>query len=194
MEDNVKVSNGKKLNKKVVFVALFIFLVLVPLTLYIFRDNIFKKAEDTKVQESSKITQIQNSSTYTIQNVSENFLDDYYDEKDTMVIFFASWCKYCVAEKDELNNFINNNKDKKIILVSHDDSYEALEIFLRDNNLTWTVILDTGKTIRNHIDPGTKGIPCAYLLDSKGKIKGYLKKQMTEQELLQFYNNEVGIY
>lgn len=185
MEETEKIKNFKLLNKYVLFLTIFIFVVLVPILLYCFKDNLFNKSDYIFLKDREN---------YIIQNVDNNFLDNYYGNENTMVIFSASWCKYCVAEQNELNNFIQNNPDKKVIIVSHDKTYEDLDNYLKTNNFNWFVIFDKDKTIRQHIDPDVNGIPCAYLLNKNGKIIGFAKGEMTESEFLQFYNNEIDIY
>jgi len=160
-------------------------MVAVPIAIYCINKDVFKKSDYIYLKDRT---------SYTIQNVDGNFLNNFYGNSNTMVIFMASWCSHCVDEKNELNNFIKNNPDKKVIIVSHDHTYEALEKYLKDSDLNWFVIFDKDKTIRKHIDPGTDGIPSAYLLDKNGKIIGFSKGIRTEVEFNQFYNNEIDIY
>lgn len=182
--DSVKTFRVKKiLNKYVLLTTLF--LVIILLLLYCFKDNIFRKSDYVYLKDRQACM---------VQAADINYLDEYYGNENTMVVFSASWCKYCVEEQDELNNFIKNNPEKKVIIVSHDKTYEDLDKYLKDNNFNWFVIFDKDKTIREHIDPGSTGIPCAYLLDKNGKIIGFNKGAMTETEFLQFYNNEAYIY
>lgn len=185
MEDEEKTKKSKLLNKYVLFIAIFIFFVVVPILLYFYRNNIFNKSDYIFSKDRQ---------SYIIQNADENFLNNYYGNENTMVVFSASWCKYCVEEQNDLNNFIKNNPDKKVIIVSHDKTYEDLEKYLKTNNFNWFIIFDKDKTIREHIDSGSKGIPSSYLLNKKGKIIGFTKGVMTESEFLQFYNNEIYIY
>jgi len=146
------------------------------------------------LENNSNYVYLQDRKSYIIRTVSEKFLENYYGNEKTMIVFSASWCKYCVEEQNDLNNFIVNNPETKVIIVSHDDSYESLENYLKTNNFNWFVIFDKEKTIRQHIDPNVNGIPCEYLLDKSGKIIGFSKGAKTEEEFVQFYNNEIDIY
>jgi thiol-disulfide isomerase/thioredoxin len=180
-----KVKKIKLLDKYVIYIFIFIFLIIVPILLYYFKNNIFK---------ISDYIYLKNRDNYIVENVDANFLNNYYGNENTMLVFSASWCKYCVKEQDALNSFIENNPDSKVIIISHDKTYEDLINYLNDNSFNWFVIFDKDKTIRNNIDPGSSGIPSTYLLDKNGKIIGYSKGPKTEEEFLQFYNNEIDIY
>jgi len=185
MENKDDIKKIKVLSKYFVYIAIFIFLILVSILL-----SWYKNSNNIK----SEYVYLEDRENYIIKNVSGNFLDYYYGNEKTMIVFSASWCKYCVEEQNDLNNFIVNNPETKVIIVSHDDSYESLENYLKTNNFNWFVIFDKEKTIRQHIDPNVNGIPCEYLLDKSGKIIGFSKGAKTEEEFVQFYNNEIDIY
>jgi|GEM_PF-1876150 len=206
----MKNENKIKLSSKyVIYISIIIFLLSASIIIYCFKDDIINKFNYIYLKNKS-INIIQNDNkdilkksdyiylkdrvNYIIQTADENFLNNYYGNDNTMVVFSASWCKYCVEEQNELNNFINNNPEKKVLVVSHDKTYEDLDKYLKDNNLNWFVIFDKDKTIRQNIDPDVNGIPSTYLLNKNGKIIGYSKGVKTETEFLQFYNNEINIY
>ena len=187
--DKYKLQKAKfKLSDKIVayLVTIVILLIVaVPIVIYCINEDILKKSDYVYFKDRP---------SYIIKNVDQFHLDNYYGNSNTLVVFAASWCKYCVEEQNELNNFIKNNPDKKVIVVSHDHTYEELEKWLKDNNLNWFVIFDKDKTIREDLDPGSNGIPNAYLLDKDGKILGFTKGAKKEIEFFQFYNNEIDIY
>ncbi|MEG1363538.1 MAG: TlpA disulfide reductase family protein [Clostridia bacterium] len=143
--------------------------------------------------DKSDYVYLEDRKSYIIKEADNTFLDKYLSNKKTMVVFTASWCKYCVEEQEELNTFIKENKDKKIIIVSHDKNYEDLEKYLKDNNFNWFVILDKDKTIREHIDPGSSGIPSTYLLDKKKSIISMHKGTLTKDEFNTFFNEEMNV-
>jgi peroxiredoxin len=184
MEEKDDAKKIKLSNKYYIHIAIFLFIVVISILLSSYKNG----------SSRSKYVYLENRENYIIQNVNEQYLQDYYGNENTMVVFSASWCKYCVEEQKDLNNFIVNNPEKKVIIVSHDDSYENLEKYLKANNFNWFVIFDKDKTIKKHIDPNVNGIPCTYLLDKNGKIIGFSKGVKTEEQFLKFYNNEIDIY
>lgn len=182
-------------NKSILFKRIFIYIlaIIIIILLYIFvyyAAKLLLNPDETY----SKYVYLTNRNSYILQNVNDNLLKNYYKDEKIMVVFFASWCHYCVEEEHELNNFITNNPLKKIIVVSHDKNYEDMENYLKDKNFKWFVIYDKDKKIRTHIDPGISGIPATYLIDTNGKIIGYKKGKLTEEEFLKLYNNEIYIY
>ncbi len=126
-----------------------------------------------------------------IKMADNTYLDSYISKKkNTLVIFWASWCPSCKMESEALNNFILKQPNIPVIIVSHDKDYETLNNYLNINNYNWFVILDSEKTIREHIAPNTSGIPCAYLINTNGNIINYYKATFTEDMFLKFYNLE----
>lgn len=109
--------------------------------------------------------------SYILTLPDVDMLDKYQEDgQDLLVVFLASWCHFCQDESPELDKFINDNPDKKIIVVSHDETIDDIQSFLITNNYNWFVIFDPDTLIRSHIDPEGSGIPAAYLLDSNGNI------------------------
>lgn len=189
-----KENNFKIARNLFIYLVVFIFFIIVPTLVNYFKNNESNANISLEKSQTFKYVYLNDRENYIIQNVDNSFLDDYYNDENTMVVFTASWCKYCVEEQNELNNFIINNPDKKVIIVSHDKTYEDLENYLKTNNFNWFVIFDKDKTIRNHIDPGSNGIPSTYLLNKSGKMIGFSIGTKNENEFLQFYNNEINIY
>lgn len=194
MNNENEIKKIKFIKDLVIFTLILIFFILIPIFLYFFKNN--DKTITIPLEQNTKLKYVylKDRESYIIQNVDDNFLNEYYNNENTMVVFTASWCKYCVEEQNELNNFIINNPDKKIVIVSHDKTYEDLENYLKTNNFNWFVIFDKDKTIRQHIDPGSNGIPSTYLLNKNGNIIGFSIGKKNEIEFLQFYNNEINIY
>ena len=87
-----------------------------------------------------------------------------------------------------MNEYIKSNPYKSIIIVSHDDTKDDVKKYLEENGYNWFVILDSEKTIRESIDPGSKGIPSSYLLDKEGKIINFHKGKLTTEQFGSFFN------
>lgn len=127
--------------------------------------------------------------SHVIRTVDETFLDRYVSpSQNTLVVFWASWCPYCVEESEDLNNFMNNNPNIPVVVISSDHSEEELKKYLEEHQYNWYVVLDTEKTIRGKIDPGSKGIPSSYVLDKNQKILTSYKDALTEKQFLSFYH------
>lgn len=127
--------------------------------------------------------------TYTIKNADDILLNNYISKKsNTLIVFWATWCPSCVDESNALNEFINNNPDIPVIVVSHDKTIEKVEQYLKENNFNWFVILDSERKLRTIIDTNTKGIPSTYLLDKDLNVLSKEVTQMSENDFYDFYN------
>lgn len=115
----------------------------------------------------------------------ESFLND---DTNAVVVFWATWCSHCVEEAEDLNNFITSNPQKKVIIVSHDYTKEDLEKYLNEKGYNWFVIIDTDKTIRENLDPGSKGIPSSYLVNKDKNILNFHKGKLTLEQFNSFSN------
>ena len=115
----------------------------------------------------------------------ESFVND---DTNAVVVFWATWCSHCVEEAEDLNNFITSNLGRKIIVVSHDYTKEDLEEYLKEKGYNWFVILDTDKTIREKLDPGSKGIPSSYLVNKDMNILNFHKGKLNLEQFINFSN------
>ena len=115
----------------------------------------------------------------------ESFVND---DTNAVVVFWATWCSHCVEEAEDLNNFLSSNLGRKIIVVSHDYTKEDLEEYLKEKGYNWFVILDTDKTIREKLDPGSKGIPSSYLVNKDMNILNFHKGKLNLEQFINFSN------
>lgn len=174
---------------KVLFIILLIItilLLLFSLVMLFFKNEIIYILNKTEYVPTG-IGERKSSYVVTIPDVE--LLDKYQTKNENMlVIFMASWCHFCQNEAPELNNFINDNPNKKIIIVSHDETKDDIESFLLENGYNWFVIFDPDRLIRSSIDPDGKGIPAAYLLDCDGNILNQKMGQLKYDDFLDLYN------
>ncbi|MEG2235842.1 MAG: TlpA disulfide reductase family protein [Clostridia bacterium] len=181
----------KKINKKILlYVLIFLLFICILFLLYHFKDYIIKKEIPINNNYKSEYINLNNRNHYILNIVDETLLKKYIDKDKTLVVFSASWCKYCVEEQDDLNKYIQENPDKTIIIVSHDRSYEDIDNYLKTNNFNWFVIFDSDKIIRESIDPNSSGIPTMYLLDNNSIVIDKLVGDVTFNEIEEFYNEK----
>ncbi len=167
--------------KKILIIisTIFILIVIAIFTILYFKTDIFKRNKDITIAKNRKsyvISEDKNLSNFTNK-----------DDK-TLVVFWATWCSYCVDEAQALNEYISFNPYKSIIIVSHDNNKDDLKNYLEENGYNWFVILDSEKTIRENLEPGSTGIPSSYLLDKDGKIINFHKGKLTTDEFASFFN------
>jgi len=86
--------------------------------------------------------------------------------------FWATWCPTCVAEMPAMEKLHQalKNKDFALVTVSIQESAAEVKRFLKQNQLTFTALLDpTGKTVPGF---GLRAIPTTLILDKTGRIVG----------------------
>lgn len=168
------------MKKRLIIIStIFILIVIGIFTLLYFKTDIFKINKDITIAKNRKsyvISEDKNLSNFTNK-----------DDK-TLIVFWATWCSHCVDEAEALNEYISSNPYKSIIIVSHDNNKDDLKNYLEENGYNWFVILDSEKTIRENLEPGSTGIPSSYLLDKDGKIINFHKGKLTTNEFASFFN------
>ena len=168
-----------KKNLIVIFsIILLVMVILATLYFVYFKTDIFKSKDLTYGKYREQFVISENKNIENFVNTNEN----------TILVFWATWCSHCVEEAEDLNKFITSNPHKKIIVVSHDYTKEDLEKYLSEKEYNWFVILDTDKTIREKIDPGSKGIPSSYLVNKELNILNFHKGKLVEDQFNSFAN------
>ena len=96
-----------------------------------------------------------------------------------VVEFWATWCGPCVASMPHLSQLQAQFKDKGVTIVGvttadPNNSLEQVEAMVKDkgDGMGYTVAFDDGKQTFNAYmqAAGQGGIPCAFLIDGKGKL------------------------
>jgi len=108
--------------------------------------------------------------------------------KVVLVNFWATWCPPCVEEMPSLQQLQRRmaNKPFELVALSVDDSWEAVNRFMKDNGFALPVYADFDK--RASTLYGTSMWPETYIVDKKGKIayKVVGAKDWTSSEVLKF--------
>lgn len=89
--------------------------------------------------------------------------------------FSASWCPPCKAFTPKLISFYNESSEAKktfeVILVSSDNSEDAMEAYMTDDKMPWPAIkfrdIERLREVRKYAGDG---IPCLVLVDRKGEV------------------------
>ena len=86
--------------------------------------------------------------------------------------FWATWCPPCRAEMPSMERLYTRLKDKglEIVAVDLQESKDQVQKFVKENKLTFTVLLDSSGTVGSAY--GAQSIPTTYLVDRRGMILG----------------------
>lgn len=90
--------------------------------------------------------------------------------KNVMISFFASWCRPCKSELDELERIYRNDKNAAIIAINLDDSESEdfnLEEFRAKYSFKFAKITDA--QVNDFGRP--KKLPTLYVIDENGFLK-----------------------
>lgn len=154
-------------------IKLFLFFILFALFIAIFTGCIpnssgRSKAPDFTVDtlNISKIDQV-NAKSYRSAKVS---LAD-FKGKPLVLNFWAPWCPPCREEAPLLQQTYEKYKGKNIefLMISIRDTDRNVINFMKDNNLTFPVGLDTEAVLTTRYS--VSGIPTTFFIDRNGKIK-----------------------
>lgn len=104
-----------------------------------------------------------------------------------LVNFFATWCRPCVAEHDDLQTFAaahDGPGDARVVSVVFDDKPEDVADFFAERGGDWPVLANDGRAT---VDFGVTGVPESYLVGPDGivraKITGGIEASRLEDVL-----------
>lgn len=112
-------------------------------------------------------------------------LDD-YKGKPLVLNFWAPWCPPCKEEAPALQAVYDKYKGRGIefLMVSIRDTDQNVAKFMKDNNLSFPVALDTDASLTSKYS--VTGVPTTFFIDRKGDIKQAFTGAMTQTQMEEF--------
>ncbi|MBN1523770.1 MAG: TlpA family protein disulfide reductase [Spirochaetales bacterium] len=93
-----------------------------------------------------------------------------FQGKFVFLNFWGVWCFYCRQEMPSIQKMYDQLKDKglEIVAVNVQDSEKTARDFIKENNHTFPVLLDTEYTATQIY--GIRGFPTTFLVDREGYL------------------------
>lgn len=109
-------------------------------------------------------------------------LSSFRGKKAVIVNFWATWCAPCREEMPAFEEIFIKNKDRLIILgVNLQESNEAIGNFLEEIPVTYTLLLDPNKKVKELYNIFTQ--PVTYFINKDGIIADKKFGPLTEKEI-----------
>ena len=103
-------------------------------------------------------------------NGKEHKLSD-YNGKNVLIVFWATWCRPCLAEIPHLIALRNTvSEDELAILAISNEPADLLKRFVGKSRINYTVLSSSRIALPAPFDRVTS-IPTTFFIDSNGKIK-----------------------
>lgn len=91
-----------------------------------------------------------------------------YRGKPVLINFWATWCDTCRVEMPDLEELFRRSGGRfSVIGVSMDENFAAVPPFVKENKITFPILLADRKVSAAY---AVRGLPAAYLIDPEGRI------------------------
>jgi len=108
-----------------------------------------------------------------------------------LINFWATWCQPCQIEMPYIQNRFDQFSPNLVVLaVNFDEPVSTVQKFVKEQVLTFDVLLDTGGRIQELYQ--IRGYPTTYFVDAEGIIRVIHIGFMTESQLDE-YLMKVGV-
>jgi len=98
-------------------------------------------------------------------------LNDFRGKKGVVMVFFATWCSYCMAEVPHLIDFTERFKDRpiEVIGVALEQPARVIRRFAEKKKVNYRLLLDSDGSVARAY--GVVGIPMLVGIDASGTIR-----------------------
>ncbi|MFC2070716.1 TlpA family protein disulfide reductase [Chloroflexota bacterium] len=117
-------------------------------------------------------------------------LSDFHG-KTVLINFWTTWCGYCRVEMPYLQEISAEWLDRGLVVLAIDvgESASRVEDFMRTNNLSLTVLLDTRETVFEQYS--VVGLPTTFFIDKDGIIRARVVGAFPDKYSIENYLNEI---
>lgn len=154
-------------------IKFFLFSILFTLFIVIFTGCISNSSDRSKAPDFTvdmlDLTKVGQANVKNYRGKKVSLAD--FKGKPLVLNFWAPWCPPCKEEAPLLQQTYEKYKGKNIdfLMISIQDTDRNVVNFMKDNNLTFPVGLDTEAVLTTRYS--VSGLPTTFFIDSDSKIK-----------------------
>lgn len=145
--------------------------------------------------EDENVSESQNEETnepvmapdFELKSMDDPFikLSDMRD-KNVILNFWYTGCSFCVIEMPDLQKLQDTYKDDLLLLgINVGEKKGAVQEFMDENNLNFTVLLDEDMNVANTY--GIRSFPTTIAVNKKGEVIGGYIGMLTYEQMEQLY-------
>ena len=133
-------------------------------------ENVVRAFRAAGIQTSSEGMAIKDFTLLMLDGT--NFTLSQQRGKVVFLNFWAAWCPPCRNEMPSMEALHQKLKNKglEMVAVNLGDSRNDVSSFMKQNNLSFSVVLDSRKTTGSMY--GIRSIPTTYIIDKRGLVVG----------------------
>lgn len=143
-------------------------------------DNVSRKAQAAE----TGVTAGKAAPSFRLKDLQgqEISIDGSKDQKIYVLNFWATWCPPCREEMPDLEKFYRKRQGEvRFYAIDLDESTDKVQGFVKDNGLTFPVLLDQGGEVSSLYK--VNAIPTTIVLDKEGTIRLRKSGMISEAEL-----------
>lgn len=115
-----------------------------------------------------------------------------YRGKKVLLNFWATWCGPCVGEMPAFQKLSEEYPDELVILaVNCSEERDAVQKFIKNNEYTFPIVLDTDGAIQEMFG-GITSIPVTVIIDEEGYIVSSTTGATDADTMYEEYKKELG--
>lgn len=95
-------------------------------------------------------------------------ISDFRDKKPVLVVFWTTWCLYCVKQLIFLRDNQQDYKNIELLAINAGESEDKVRPFIKRNKIQYKVLLDKDNSVTGYF--GIIGLPTYILIDKQGKV------------------------
>lgn len=128
---------------------------------------------------------------FTLEDLSGKKISlSMYNGHKVVLIFWATWCGYCLKELPALQHTYENYKDKiYLLLIDIMEEKEKVLKYVSEHNIKLPILLDISGEASKVFQ--VNGTPSHFFINADGKIFSAKPGFMTNEEFIQFIDNLV---